>query len=71
MKRAYQTHKLENIMQAFCENSLTDEASFRHAIKQELSEIHKEVKNPPVEDSEFYPAPELVFNDALFFLEML
>ena len=55
MKRAYQTHKLENIMQAFYENPLTDEASFRHAIKEELTNIHKEVKNPSVEDSEFYP----------------
>ena len=58
-------------MQAFYENPLTDETSFRHAIKQELANIHKAVKNPSIEDSEFYPAPELVFNDALFFLEML
>ena len=58
-------------MQAFYENPLTDEASFRHAIKQELANIHKEVKNPSVEDSEFYPPPELVYNDALFLLEML
>ena len=58
-------------MQAFYENPLADETSFRHAIKQELANIHKEVKTPSVEDSEFYPAPELVFNDALFFLEML
>ena len=58
-------------MQTFYENPLTDETSFRHAIKQELAEIHKEVKNPSVEDMDFYPAPELVYNDALFLLEML
>ena len=58
-------------MQAFYENSPTDKTSFRHAIKQELANIHTEVKNPSVEDSEFFPAPELVFNDALFLLEML
>ena len=58
-------------MQTFYENPPTDETSFRHAIKQELAEIHKEVKNPSVEDMDFYPAPELVYNDALFLLEML
>ena len=58
-------------MQAFYENPLTDKTSFRHAIKQELANLHTEVKNLSVEDSEFYPAPELVYNDALFLLEML
>ena len=58
-------------MQAFYENSPTDKPSFRHAIKQELANLHKEVQTPSVEDSEFFPAPELVFNDALFLLEML
>ena len=58
-------------MQAFYENSLTAKPSFRHAIEQELSNLRKDVKNPSVEDSEFYPAPELVYNDALFLLEML
>ncbi len=58
-------------MQAFYENPFTDKPSFRHSVKQELVNLHKEVKNPPVEDSEFYPVPELVYNDALFLLEML
>lgn len=58
-------------MQAFYENPFTDKPSFRHAIKQELANLHKAVQNPSVEDSEFYPAPELVYNDALFLLEML
>lgn len=58
-------------MQAVYENPLTDKTSFRHAIKQELANLHKAVKNLSVEDSEFYPAPELVYNDALFLLEML
>ena len=58
-------------MQAFYENPLTDKTSFRHSVKQELANLHKDVKNPSVEDSEFYPAPELVYNDALFLLEML
>ena len=58
-------------MQASYENSPADKASFRHAIKQELANLHKDVKNLSVEDSEFYPAPELVYNDALFLLEML
>ena len=58
-------------MQAFYENPLTNETSFRNSIKQELANIHKEVKTLSVEDSEFYPAPELVYNDALFFLETL
>lgn len=58
-------------MQAVYENPLTDKTSFRHAIKQELANLHKAVKTPSVEDSEFYPAPELVYNDALFLLEML
>ena len=58
-------------MQAFYENLLTGEPSFQHAVKQELANLDKEVKNPSVEDSEFYPAPELVYNDALFLLEML
>ena len=58
-------------MQAFYENPLADKTSFRHATKQELANIHKAVKTRSIEDSEFYPAPELVFNDALFFLEML
>lgn len=58
-------------MQTFYENSPTDKTSFRHSVKQELANLHKEVKNPPVEDSEFYPTPELVYNDALFLLEML
>ena len=58
-------------MQAFYENPPTGETSFRHAIKQELANLHKEVDPLSVEDSEFYPAPELVYNDALFLLEML
>ncbi|MDE0399204.1 MAG: hypothetical protein OXL96_15520 [Candidatus Poribacteria bacterium] len=58
-------------MQAFYENPFTDKPSFRHAIKQELTNLHKAVQNPSIEDSEFYPAPELVFNDALFLLEIL
>ena len=58
-------------MQALYENPLTDKTSFRHAIKQELANLHKVVKNLSVEDSEFYPAPEFVYNDALFLLEML
>ena len=58
-------------MQAFYENPFTDKPSFRHAIKQELANLHKAVAPLSVEDSEFYPAPELVYNDALFLLEML
>ena len=57
-------------MQTLFQSTPTDKTSFRHAIKQELANIHTEVKNPSVEDSEFFPAPELVFNDALFLLEM-
>lgn len=58
-------------MQALFQTTSTDKTSFRHVIKQELANIHTEVKNPSVEDSEFFPAPEVVFNDALFLLEML
>ena len=58
-------------MQALFQSTPTDKTSFRHAIKQELANIHTEVNHPSVEDSEFFPAPELVFNDALFLLEML
>lgn len=58
-------------MQAFYENPLTNETSFRNSIKQELAKIHKVVSEPSVEDMDFYPAPELVYNDALFVLEML
>lgn len=58
-------------MQASYENPFTDKPSFRHTIKQELANLHKEVDTVSIEDSEFYPAPELVYNDALFLLEML
>ena len=58
-------------MQAFYENPPTDETSFRQSVQQELANLHKEVDTRSVEDSEFYPAPELVYNDALFLLEML
>lgn len=58
-------------MQAPFQATPTDNISFRHAIKQELANIHTEVKNLSVADSEFFPAPELVFNDALFLLEVL
>ena len=58
-------------MQTFYENPPAGETSFRHAIKQELANLDKEVDTLSVEDSEFYPASELVYNDALFLLEML
>ena len=57
-------------MQTFYENSRTDETSFRQSVQQELVNLHKEVSTLSVEDTEFYPAPELVYNDALFLLEM-
>ncbi|MDE0011734.1 MAG: hypothetical protein OXU36_11340 [Candidatus Poribacteria bacterium] len=58
-------------MQASYENPPTDVPSFRQSVQQELANLHKEVDTVSVEDSEFYPAPELVYNDALFLLEML
>ena len=58
-------------MQAFYEKLPTDETSFRQSVQQELANLDKEVTTLSVEDSEFYPAPELLYNDALFFLEVL
>lgn len=58
-------------MQASYENPPTGETSFRHSVKQELANLHKEVNTLSAEDSEFYPAPDLVFNDALFLMETL
>ena len=58
-------------MQAFYENLSTDVTSFRQSVQQELANLHKAVDPLSVEDSEFYPAPELVYNDALFFWEVL
>ena len=58
-------------MQAFYENPPTDKTSFRQSVQQELANLQKEVSTLSVEDTEFYPAPELVYNDALFLLEML
>ena len=58
-------------MQTFYENPPTDKTSFRQSVQQELANLHKEVTPLSAEDTEFYPAPELVYNDALFLLEML
>ncbi|MYB96036.1 hypothetical protein F4054_14570 [Candidatus Poribacteria bacterium] len=58
-------------MQASYENPPTDETSFRQSVQQELANLHKKVAPLSVEDSEFYPAPDLVFNDALFLMETL
>ena len=49
-------------MPALYENPFTDKPSFRHAIKQELANLHKEVDTLSVEDSEFYPAPALIYS---------
>ena len=56
-------------MQAFYENPPTDKTSFRHYVKAEFSKIRKEITEPAVEDQDFFPAPDLVFNDALFLME--
>ena len=56
-------------MQAYFENVRTDQTSFRHYIKQEFSKIRKEITEPAVEDRDFFPVPDLVFNDALFLME--
>ena len=58
-------------MQAFFENTRTDQTSFRNHVKQEFSKIRKEITEPAVEDRDFFPAPDLVFNDALFLMETL
>lgn len=58
-------------MQAPFQATPTNNISFQDYVKQEFSKIRKEIVEPAVEDRDFFPAPELVFNDALFFLEML
>ena len=58
-------------MQTFYESPFTDQTSFRHYIKQELSKIRKTIAEPTMEDQDFFPAPDLVFNDALFLIETL
>lgn len=58
-------------MQALFENTRTDQTSFRHYVKAEFSKIRKEITEPAVEDRDFFPAPDLVFNDALFLMETL
>lgn len=58
-------------MQASFENARTDQTSFRHYVKEEFSKIRKEITEPAVEDQDFFPAPDLVFNDALFLMETL
>ena len=57
-------------MQTSFENTRTDQTSFRHYVKQEFSQIRKEITEPAVEDRDFFPGPDLIFNDALFLLEM-
>ena len=58
-------------MQASFENARTDQTSFRHYVKQEFSKIRKKIAEPAVEDRDFFPTPDLVFNDALFLMETL
>ena len=58
-------------MQASFENARADQTSFRHSVKEEFSKIRKEITEPAVEDRDFFPAPDLVFNDALFLMETL
>lgn len=58
-------------MQTSFENARTDQTSFRHYVKEEFSKIRKEIIEPAVEDRDFFPAPDLVFNDALFLMETL
>ena len=58
-------------MQASFENARTDQTSFRHSVKAEFSKIRKEIIEPAAEDRDFFPAPDLVFNDALFLMETL
>ncbi len=58
-------------MQALFENTRTDQTSFRHYVKQEFSKIRKEITESAIEDQDFFPAPDLVFNDALFLMETL
>ena len=57
-------------MQAPFENIRTDQTLFRNYVKQEFSKIRKEITEPIVEDRDFLPAPDLVFNDALFLMEI-
>lgn len=58
-------------MQASYENPPTDETSFRQSVQQKLANLHKEVDTFSVENGEFYPALELVYNDAFFLLDIL
>ena len=58
-------------MQALFENTRTDQTSFRNHVKAEFSKIRKEITELAVEDRDFFPAPDLVFNDALFLMETL
>lgn len=58
-------------MQASFENTRTDQTLFRNHVKAEFSKIRKEITEPAVEDLDFFPAPDLVFNDALFLMETL
>ncbi|MCG9132094.1 immunoglobulin domain-containing protein [Candidatus Poribacteria bacterium] len=58
-------------MQASFENARTDQTSFRKYIKAEFSKIRESVAEPTIEDQDFLPAPDLVFNDALFLMETL
>ena len=60
-----------DIMQASFENTRTDQTSFRNHVKSEFSKIRKEITEPAVEDQDFFPTPDLVFNDALFLMETL
>ena len=70
-KHAYQPRKLGNIMQVSFENARTNQALFRNHVKAEFSKIRKEITEPAVEDQDFFPTPDLVFNDALFLMETL
>ena len=58
-------------MQASFENVRTDQTLFRNYVKAEFSKIRKEITEPAVEDQDFFPTPDLVFNDALFLMETL
>ena len=56
-------------MQASFENARTDQTSFRNYVKAEFAKIRKSVVEPTIENLDFFPAPDLVFNDALFLME--
>ena len=58
-------------MQASFKNARTNQTLFRNHVKSEFSKIRKKITEPTVEDLDFFPAPDLVFNDALFLMETL